>query len=158
MLIKNIFDGWLNRGCYISPGQYCYSIGLHNPLIVVPVQCYLMLVNRIHLMPLIFKQQLLPVSLFTIKQASLIIIKCKAFRNYTLFCIFAVVFLLFFVYPSLRIHLCLKAINSIVIFPPSSSFIRLITFLFIQMGSGLSSSFEYPLVSNLFFTSFVMSL
>ena len=159
MIMKNIFDGLLlSRNLCISPGQCCYSMSLYNPFIIVSVQGYLILINRVHLVLLILKQRLLPVYCFTIKQAGLIIIKRKALRNHTLFCTFAVHFLHFFVYLSICIHLCLKATNSLMIFPPSSSFMIPITFLFTLMGSGLLSSFEYLLVSNLSFISFAMSL
>ena len=77
----------------ISPEQCCYSIGLHNPFIIVSVQGYFMLINHVHLVPLILKQCLLPAYCFTIKQAGLIIIKRKAFRNHTLFCTFAALFI-----------------------------------------------------------------
>ena len=46
----------------MSPGQCCYSIGLHNPLIIVSVQGYLMLINRVHLMLLILKHHLLSIT------------------------------------------------------------------------------------------------
>ena len=52
----------------------------------------------------------------------------------------------------------LKTTNSVITCPPSSSFIKPIFYLFSPMGSGLLSCLEYPLVSNLFFTSFAMSL
>ena len=57
----------LSQKRYISPSQYCYSIGLHNPLIIVSVQGILMLINRVHLMLLILKQHLLSLYRFTIK-------------------------------------------------------------------------------------------
>ena len=79
---------------------------LHNPLMIVSVKDYLMFINRVNLMLLILKQHLLSVYHFTIKQAGLIIIKRKAFRNHTLFCAFAALFFHFFVYLSIRIHLC----------------------------------------------------
>ena len=125
----------------------------HRPLIIVSVQGYLMFINRVHLMLLILKQCLLPVYRFTVKQAGLIVIKRKSFRNHTLF-----FFLQRFSATSLSIFLnayifALKAANSVMIFQPSSSFIRPITFLFSPMVNGLFSSFEYPLVSNLFSTS-----
>ena len=101
-------------------------------------------------MLLILKQHLLPLFCFTIKQACLIVIKRKAFSNHTLFYTFAALFLHFFVYLSKGIHLSLMGRNSAMIFPPSSSFTRPVTFLFLPMGSGLFSSFEYPLVSNPF--------
>ena len=53
---------------------------------------YLALINRVHLILFILKQHLLPLYCFTIKQAGLIVIKHKAFSNYTLFCTFAVLF------------------------------------------------------------------
>ena len=90
-------DG-LSWNHYISPGQCCYSISLHNPLIIVSVQGYLMFNNRVHLMLLILKQYLLPVYRFSITQTGLIVIKRKSFRNHTLFCTFAVLFFHFFVY------------------------------------------------------------
>ena len=101
-------------------------------------------------MLLILKQHLLPVYYFTIKQTGLIIIKRKAFRNHTLF-----VPLQRFSSTSLFTLLCayifaFKATISVMIFPPSSSFIRPITFLFSLMGSSLLLSFKYQLVSNLF--------
>ena len=133
-------------------------MSMHKPLIIVSVQGYLMLINRIHPMLLILKQHLLSLYRFTIKQAGLIVIKHKSFRNHTLFCAFAVFFLHFFIYLLYAYILDLKATNAVMIFPPSSSFIRRITFLFSLMGSGLFSSFEYPLVSNLFSTSFAISL
>ena len=147
----------LSRKRYIFPIQCCYIIGLHNPLIIVSVQGYLMLINRVHLVFLVLKQHLLSVYCFTIKQAGLVVIKLKAFRNHTLFCTFAALFstsLSIFLYAYI---LALKTANSVMIFPPSS-FIRPITSLFSPMGSGLLSSLEYPLVSNLFFTSFGLYL
>ena len=104
------------------PSQFCYFIGLHNPLVIDSVQGYLMLVDRVHLVFLVTKHHLLSVFCFTIKQAGLIVIKRKALSNHTLFCAFAALFLHFFVYLSIRIHLALKATNSVMIFPPSSSF------------------------------------
>ena len=61
---------------------------------------------RVNLMPLILKQGLLPVYYFTIKQAGLVVIKRKAFRNHILFCALAALFLHFFVHLSLSIHPC----------------------------------------------------
>ena len=58
---------------------------MYNPLIVVSVNGYLILINRANLMLLILKQHLLPVYRFTIKQTSPAVIKRKAFRNHTLF-------------------------------------------------------------------------
>ena len=142
----------------MSPGQCCYSIGLHNPLIIVSVQSYLILINRVNLVPLILDQHLLLVYCFTIEQAGLIIIKRKALGKHTFFCTFAA---LFFHFLSIFLYayiFALKATNTVTIFPPSSSFIRPITFLFIPMDSGLSSFFEYPLVSNIFYISFAISL
>ena len=156
--MKKIYDGCLDQGRYISPGQCCYSIGLHNPLIIVCVQFYFTLINRVNLVLLILKRCLLPVYCFTIKQADLMIIKRKAFRNHTLLCVFAALFFSFYVYLSIAYILALKGRNSVMIFPPSSSFIRPITFLFFPMGCGQFSSFYYPRMSNLFSTSFEMSL
>ena len=133
----------------MSPDQCCFSIDLHNPLIIVSVQSYLMLINHAQLMPLVLKQHLLSVYCFTIKQVGLAVIKRKAPSNRTLFCVYAALFLHFFAF---------KVTSSVMIFPPSSSFIRAIFFIFSAMGSGLLSSFEYPLVSNLFSTSFAISL
>ena len=120
--------------------------------------CYRMFINRVHLMLFILKQHLLLKYRFTIKQAGLVVIKRKAFRNHTLF-----VPLQRFSSASLSIFLyayifALKATNSAMIYPPSSSFMRPIFFLFFPMVSSLLSSFEYPLVSNLFSTSFAISL
>ena len=112
----------------------------------------------VHLVLLILKQHLLPVYCFTIKQAGLIVIKRKAFSNHTLFCSFVALPVHFFVYFSIRIHFALNATNSVMAFPPSSSFSMLITFLFFPMGSGLFSCLEYPLVSNLVSISSAMSL
>ena len=84
----------------------CYSIDLQNPLIIVSVQGYLMLVDRVHLVFLLLKKHLLSVYCFTIKQAVLVVIKRNAFRNHILLCIFAVLFLHLFIYLSIRIHLC----------------------------------------------------
>ena len=140
------------------PGQYCYSIGLRKPLIIVSVHSYLMFIDGVHLVLLILKQHFLPVNCFTIKQAGLIVIKCKIFSNNTLFVplqSFSSTFLSIFLYAYI---FALKETNSVTIFPPSSSFIRPITFLFFLMGSGMFSSFEYPLVSNLLSTSSAMSL
>ena len=91
-----------------------------------------MFINRVHLMLFILKQHLLPMYRFTIKQAGLVVIKCKAFRNDTLF-----VPLQRFSSTSLSIFLyayifALKATNSTVIFPPSSPFMRPIFFYFFQ--------------------------
>ena len=140
----------------MSPGQCCYSIALYKFLIIVSVQGYLVLIDRVHFVVLPPKQHLLPACCFTIKRAVLIVIRRKAFSNHTLFWTFAALLLYFFIYLSIRIHL--KARNSVMIFPPSSSFIRSITFLLVPMGSDLFSSFEYLFVSNLFSTSFAMSL
>ena len=98
--------GWLlSRKRYMSPGQCCYSIGLYKPLIIVSVQGYLILIDQVHLVLLILKQHFLTVYCFTIKQASLLIIKRKSFSDNTFFCIFAAL-LLYFFYLSIRIHLC----------------------------------------------------
>ena len=59
-------DG-LSQKRYISPSQCYYSIGLHNSLIAVPVQGYLMLVDRVHLVFLVHKQHLPSINRFTIK-------------------------------------------------------------------------------------------
>ena len=67
---------------------------------------YLILINRVNLMLFILKQHLLLIYCFTIKQAGLLVIKRKAFRNHTLFCTFAVLFFHSFVYFSICIHLC----------------------------------------------------
>ena len=130
------------------PGQFCYSIGLYKPPIIVSVQGYLMLIDRVHLVLLNLKQHLLPVYCFTIKQA---------FSDHTFFYTFAALLLHFLSIFLYEYIFALKATNSVMIFPPSSSFIRPITFLFFLMGSDLFSSFEYPLVSNHFSTSFRMS-
>ena len=90
----------------MSPGQCCYSISLHKPLISVSVQGYFILFNREHLVLLVLKQHLLSVYCFTIKQSGLIVIKRKALGNHTLFGTFAALFRHFFIYLSIRIHLC----------------------------------------------------
>ena len=105
MIMKNIFNGYLSRKRYMSPGQCCYFISLNNPLIIVPVQGYLMLINHVHLVLLILKQHLLPVYCLAIKQAGLIVFKRKALSNYTLFCAFTALFFHFLVYLSIRTHL-----------------------------------------------------
>ena len=46
------------------PGRCCYSTGLHKPLIIVSVQGYVMLINRVLLMLLILKQHLLSIYRF----------------------------------------------------------------------------------------------
>ena len=74
---ENIFDGYFSQKRYISPSQCCYSIGLHNPLIAVPVQGYLMLVDRVNLVFLVLKEPLLSIYCFTIKKAGLVVIKSK---------------------------------------------------------------------------------
>ena len=53
----------------MSPGQCFYLIGLHNPLLIVSVQGYLMLINRVKLMLLILKQYLLsiPAGIYLLK-------------------------------------------------------------------------------------------
>ena len=129
----------------MSRGQCCCSISLHEPLIIVSVKGYIVLINHVHLMLLIRKQHLLSICRFTIKQAGLAVIKGKAFRKHTFFCTFAALFVTSLsIFPYAYIFV-LKATNSVMIFPPSSSFIRRITFLFLLIGSRLFSSFEYPL-------------
>ena len=151
-------DG-LSQKSHISPSQRCYSINLHNPLIGVSVQGYLMLINRVHIMLLILKQRLLSIYRFTIKQAGLAQSSNVRSSETTHFFVplqcFSSTSLSIFLYAYI---LALKATNSVMVFPPSSSFSRPITFLFSPMGSGLLSPFEYQLVSNLFFTSFAISL
>ena len=117
-----------------------------------------MLINRIHLVFLILKQHLLSIYRFTIKQAGLIVIKREAFRNHTLFCAFAALFFHFFVYLSLCIHLCSSGDKLCHDFSTKLIFHQTYHLLFSPMGCGLFSSFEYPPVSNLFFTSFAMLL
>ena len=147
----------LNQKRYMSPGQCCYAISLHKPLIIVSVQDYL--INRVHLVLLILKQHLFTVYCFTIKQTGLIIIKREAFRNHTLFCTFTALFLHFFAYLSTCLHLCPLGNKLCYDFSNKLVFYQAyITFLFFLMGSGLFSSCEYPLVSNLFSISFAMSL
>ena len=80
----------------ISPGLCCYSIGLYKTLIIVSVQGYLFLIDRVNLVLPNFKQHLLLLYCFTIKKAGLIVIKRKAFSNHTLFCTFAALLLRFF--------------------------------------------------------------
>ena len=110
------------------------------PLIIVSVQGYLVFIDRIHLMLDILKQHLLSIYRFTIKQAGLVVIKRKTFRNHTPVLGFSSTFLFFtFLY---AYTLALKATNSVMIFPPSSSFVKPITFLFFPMGTGLLSSFR----------------
>ena len=67
----------------MSPGQCCYSIGLYKFLIIVSVQGYLVLIDRVHFVLLPPKQHFLPACCFTIKQAVLIVIRRKAFSNHT---------------------------------------------------------------------------
>ena len=57
-----------------------------------------MLIDCVNFVLLILKQHLLPVHCFTIKQAGRMVIKRKAFSNYTLFCTFAALILQFFLY------------------------------------------------------------
>ena len=86
-----------------------------------------MFINRAHLMLLILKQHLLPVCGFTIKQAGLITIKFKAF--FVPLQRFSSTSLVFFLYAYI---FALRATSSIMIFPPSSSFMRSITFYFLR--------------------------
>ena len=106
---------------------------MHNPLIIVSAQGYLIHINRVNLILLILKQHLPSVYCFTIKQAGLVVIKRKPFRNHTLFCTLAALsitgykMLILSVRRSVFLYayiLALKATNSVMIFPPSSSFIR----------------------------------
>ena len=117
-----------------------------------------MLIYRVHLVFLILEQHLLFVYCFTLKQSSLIVIKSKTFSHYALFCTLAALIFHLFVYFVYVYIFALIATNSVMIFPPSSSFIMPVTFLFFPVGSGLLSSFEYPLVSNFVSASFAMSL
>ena len=128
----------------MSRGQCRYSIGLHEPLIIVSVKGYIVLINHVHLILLILKQHLLSICCFTIKQAGLVVVKRKAFRNHTLFCTFAALFLTSLsIFPYAYIFV-LKATNSVMIFPSPFYFFRLVVDCF------------HPL--NIHSTSFAMSL
>ena len=90
-----------------------------------------------------------------VKQAGFINIESKAIGNDAVLCIHAVLFFQHFVYAYI---LAIIVANSIMILPVSSSLIMPVTILLFPIGSGLLSSFEYLVVSNLGSTSFAMSL
>ena len=145
MVMKNIFDGWFKLKAPDVLLPMLLSHRLHGPLFIVSFKGYIVLINHAHLMLLILKQHLLCICRFTIKQAGLVVIKQKAFRKHTLFYTFAALFLTSLSSFPYAYIFALKATNSVMIFPPSSSFIRPMTFLFLLIGSRLFSSFEYPL-------------
>ena len=108
----------------MSPGLCCYFIGLYKPLIIVSVQGYLMLIATC----ILFHHQ-------TGRSYSH---QTQGFCNHTLFCTlqrFSSTFLRscwaarwpIFLYAYI---FALRATNSVMIFPPSSSFIKPITFFY----------------------------
>ena len=70
----------------------------------------------------------------------------SGFQQLHTFCTFAA--LIFHLFLSIFLYTYIFATNSVLIFPPSSSFIMPITFLFFPIGSGLLSSVEYSLITN----------
>ena len=94
---------------------------------------------------------------FTIKQTCREVIRSNAAGGYKLLCTYMQhllsTSLSSFLYPYI---FGLNATNSVMIFPPRTSFIMGIVSLFFPIGSDLLSCFEYSLVSNLASTSSAM--